>query len=283
VDSFTAGRMRSDSQFIKTLVRSLLVKNSFYYPFDSVRGVGKLYAPDSTFRIITWQIAYDEYYSRQRGAIQFRTADGSLQLVPLRDYSEFTDYPMDSVRGKDNWIGAVYYSIIKTEHNGKNYYTLFGFDQNNAQSNKKWIEVLTFDSRKQPVFGGRLFSFDKDSVRKPTLHRYSIEYKKEASTTMNYEPELGMILIDHLISESDEPELAHTYVPDGSYEGFKWVNGKWEHVEKVFNESVDMTGADIYLGKPPMGDPLIDEKGNRNEKKLEEKSQKNKDKKKDQE
>ena len=35
IDSFTAGRMRSDSQFVKTLVRGLLVKNSFYYPFQS--------------------------------------------------------------------------------------------------------------------------------------------------------------------------------------------------------------------------------------------------------
>ncbi|HWJ89996.1 MAG TPA: hypothetical protein VNR87_02745, partial [Flavisolibacter sp.] len=32
IDSFTAGRMRSDSQFVKTLVRSLQVKNSFYFP-----------------------------------------------------------------------------------------------------------------------------------------------------------------------------------------------------------------------------------------------------------
>src|SRR5829696_6860436 len=80
LDSFTAGRMRSESQFIKTFVRSLAVKNSFYYPFDSVQGIGKVYAPDSTFRIFTWQISFDDYYCRQRGCIQYRTADGSLKL-----------------------------------------------------------------------------------------------------------------------------------------------------------------------------------------------------------
>src|ERR1700750_1784423 len=73
IDSFTAGRMRSDSQFVRTLVRSLQVKNSFYYPFDSVKGIGKVYAPDTSFRIITWQISFDDYYCRQRGAIQYRT------------------------------------------------------------------------------------------------------------------------------------------------------------------------------------------------------------------
>ena len=249
VDSFTAGRMRSDSQFVKTLVRSLQVKNSFYFPFDSVRGIGKLYAPDSSFRILTWQISFDEYYTRQRGAIQYKTNNGSLKLVPLWDASEFTDYPMDSVCTKDNWIGAVYYNMILTKHNGKNYYTLFGFDANSIRSNKKWIEVLTFDNRNMPVFGGKYFSYERDSIKKPDQYRFSIEYKKEASTLVNYEPELGLILVDHLISETDEPDLPWTFVPDGSYEGFKWDKGKWIHIDKVFNESLED-------GQAPVPNPI---------------------------
>jgi hypothetical protein len=253
VDSFTAGRMRNDSLFVKTLVRSLQVKNSFYYPFDSVQGIGNLYAPDSTFRIITWQIAFDDYYCRQRGAIQYRTANGSLKLVPLWDASEFTDYPQDEVRSKDNWIGAVYYNMILTKHNGKNYYTLFGFDSHSARSNKKWIEVLSFDSRNMPVFGGKFFTFEKDSVKRSPQDRFSIEYKKQASTLVNYEPDLGLILVDHLISESDEPELPWTLVPDGDYEGFKWQNGKWVHIDKVFNEKLED-------GEAPVPVPLRDGK-----------------------
>ena len=269
IDSFTAGRMRSDSQFVKTLVRSLQVKNSFYFPFDSVQGIGKLYAPDSTFRIITWQISFDDYYCRQRGAIQYRTPDGSLKLVPLRDYSEFTTNAMDSVRNKDNWIGAVYYNMIKTQYNGKNYYTLFGFDENGVRSNKKWIEVLTFDDRNMPVFGGRYFSYEKDSVKRPAQYRFSIEYKKDAATTVNFDPDMNMILIDHLVSESDEPNLAYTYVPDGDYEGFKWVNGKWLHVNKVFTEKLED-------GQAPVPDPIRDGAGNTNAEKLKQQSQKNK-------
>jgi hypothetical protein len=269
IDSFTAGRMRSDSQFVKTLVRGLLVKNSFYYPFDSVKGIGKVYAPDSSFRIITWQLAFDDYYCRQRGAIQFRTPDGSLKLVPLRDYSEFAEDPMDSIRNKDTWIGAVYYNIIQTKHNGKNYYTLFGFDQHSVRSNKKWIEVLTFDSRNMPVFGGKYFSFEKDSVKRAAQFRYSIEYKKEASTTVNFDPELNMILIDHLVSESDEPELAYTFIPDGDYEGFKWENGKWIHIDKVFHEKLED-------GQAPVPDPLRDGSGNADDQKLKDRSEKNK-------
>lgn len=274
IDSLPANRMRSDSHFIKTLLRSIHVKNSFYFPFDSVRGIGNLYAPDSTFRIITWSLSYSEDFNSQRGVIQFKTADGSTKYIPLIDNSHRTPFPEDSVRGARNWIGAIYYNIIQTKHKGKNYYTLFGFDPHGIRSNKKWIEVLTFDSNRMPVFGGQYFSFEKDSVKRPVQMRYAIEYKKEASSTVNFDPELNLILVDHLVSESDEPELAFTLVPDGDYEGFKWVNGKWLHIDKVFHEKLED-------GQAPVPDPLRDIRGNTNEEKLKQQSDKNKGRKKD--
>ena len=271
VDSFTAGRMRSDSQFVRTLVRSLQVKNSFYYPFDSIRGISKLYAPDSSFRIFSWSISFDDYYSRQRAAIQYKTADGSLKLVPLRDFSEFTAKATDSIRTKDNWIGAVYYRIIKTEHNGKPYYTLFGFDDHSVRSNKKWIDVLSFDKNNMPVFG-TAFSFENDSIKKPEQKRFFIEYKKEASTFVNYDPDLNLIIYDHLISETDEPDKPYTFIPDGDSEGFVWKGGKWVHNDKVFDFKLED-------GQAPMPDPVRDTDGKNNEEKLQQQSNKNKGKK----
>ena len=267
----TADRMRQDSLFVKTLIRSLQTKHSFYYPFDSVKGISHLYAPDSSFRIFTWQLNFDNdyMYNRQRGAIQFRTADGSLKLTPLRDYSEFADNPLDSARTKNNWIGAVYYNIIKTSYNGKNYYTLFGFDGNSYRTTKKWIDVLTFDAENNPVFGGqKFFSFEKDSIKKKPQHRYAIEYKKEASATVNFDQDMQMIVIDHLISETNEPEYAWTFVPDGDYEGFKWVAGKWQHVDKVYDFKLED-------GAFPMPDALKDQEGGSDEQKLSDRTKKN--------
>ncbi|MFL5787227.1 MAG: hypothetical protein ACJ748_04180, partial [Flavisolibacter sp.] len=228
-----------------------------------------LMAPDSSFKIFTWQVAFNEYYSRQRGAIQLHTNDGSLRLIPLRDFSEFTDNAMDSVRTKDNWIGAVYYNITENKYNGKNYYTLFGYDANTIHSNKKWIEVMTFDNRNMPVFGGPYFDFPDDSLKRGMKYRYSIEYKKEAATTVNYNPDMNLILVDHLISESNEPDNPWTYIPDGDYEGFKWQNGKWVHVDKVFNQKLED-------GQFPIPDPIRDAQGNNDEQKLKDRSDKNK-------
>lgn len=268
-DSLTEDRMVSDSIFTKTLVRALQIKNSFYYPFDSLLGISKLYAPDTSFRIFTWVIAYDDYYVRQRGAIQFRTADGSLKLLPLRDVSEFTDKAIDSVRTRGNWIGAMYYNIIKTQYRGKNYYTLFGFDNNNAMSSMKWIEVLSFNEKNEPIFGGPFFSYEKDSIPKPTQYRFNIEFKKGTRVLVDYIEDLQMILVDHLVSENDDTEHQWTYIPDGDQEGFKWENGKWMHIDKVFTYK-------LQDGQAPVGDPILDPKGNKDEKKLQEKTDKNK-------
>ncbi len=123
-------RLVADSIFTRMFVKALRTPYSFKYPFDSVITVSKLYAPDSTFRIFTWQFQRDESYFRQRGAIQMKTKDGSLKLFPLLDASQFTNNPTDSVRTNTNWIGAIYYNIIAKEYQGKKYYTLFGFDDN---------------------------------------------------------------------------------------------------------------------------------------------------------
>jgi len=213
----------------------------------------------------------DEYVYLQKGAIQMNTPDGSLKLFPLFDYSMYTAKPQDSIRTRNNWIGAIYYRIIEKESNGRKYYTLLGFDDYSINSNKKWIEVLHFNDNGDPVFGGPFFSFKNDTAKRPIAARFNIEYKKEAKTFFNYDPELDMIVFDHLIPENDEPEKKFTYIPDGDFEAFKWQNGQWIHVDKVFN----FTLKDKDFPKDAM---IYDDAGNVNEQQLEEASRKNMDK-----
>jgi hypothetical protein len=269
LDTVPAGRLLAYKDFVPTFIRALKVKNSFYHPFDSVLGISKLYAPDSSFRIFTWYMEVDDYQGFQRGFIQMRTTNGSLKGFFLFDNSEYAEN-VNTLVGRDStWIGAVYYNIVKTQYKGKNYYTLFGLDRYSVRSTKKWIEVLSFNEKNEPVFGGPFFTFQNDSIPKPTLSRFSIEFKKEARTYVNYEPEMQMILLDHLISETNEPENPWSFVPDGDYEGFKWQDGKWVHVDKVFNFKLED-------GQAPVDDPIMDLKGNKNEEKLRLKSESNK-------
>lgn len=226
-------RFQADSMFTRMLVRALKVNHSFSYPFDSLQTVSRLYAPDSSFRIFTWQLVQDEASFRRHGAIQMKTADGSLLLFPLIDKTQQVDNIQNTVTGNTNWIGAIYYKIIQTSYQQKKFYTLLGYDEHSFRSTKKRIEVLTFDNGK-PVFGGPYFSFEQDTVPKPVQYRFEIEYKKDGNASIKYDEELGMIIYDHLISENNQPGKAYTYVPDGDYEGFKWEKGKWLHIDKVF-------------------------------------------------
>jgi hypothetical protein len=210
----------------------------------------------------------------QEGAIQMRTPDGSLKLFPLFDASMFTDHPLDSVRSRKNWIGAIYYRIIEKTWQGRNYYTLLGFDDYSESSNKKWMEVLTFDQNGEPRFGGPYFSFAQDSVRKPVQYRFNIEYKKEAGTRFNYDPELDMVVYDHLVPEGNQPQKKDTYIPDGDFEAFQWKDGHWLHVQReLFNFK-------LKDGQFPMEAKMLDDQGKANEALLQEQSEKNLQKKK---
>jgi hypothetical protein len=198
-------------------------------------------------------VSRDADLHRRHGAIQMRTADGSLKLFPLIDRSIIIKNQEDTVTNNEWWIGAIYYKILKNVYNNKSYYTLLGYDENSIRSTKKRIEVLSFDVKGNPVFGGPFFTFDKDTIRKPIQTRYSIEYKKNGNARIVYDDDLNMIIYDHLISESNEPAKKYTYIPDGDYEGFKWLNGKWQHIEKVFNQKLED-------GQAPMVKPVTEKK-----------------------
>lgn len=234
-------RFKADSAFTRGLVRALRTPHSFRYRFDSLVTISQQYAPDSSFRIFTWQLQMEDMnHFRQKGAIQMRTTDGSLKLIPLFDASKFTEAPFDSVRTQQNWIGAVYYNIIQTSHNNRKYYTLFGYDEHDARSTRKWMEVLTFDVNGNPQFGGRYFNYREDDIKpKQPAFRFCLEYKKDANAKLNYDPELNMIVMAHLVSEEGDNKKKHTLVPYGTFEGFKWLGGKWVHQADITEVNPD--------------------------------------------
>lgn len=255
-----AERFAADSQFTKIFVRALKIKNSFYYPFDSLLTISKLEPDDSSFRIFTWQMVVNDNVTRQHGAIQMKTADGSLKLFPLIDKSDVTKNVEDTIGNNFGWMGAVYYKIIEKHAFSNNFYTLLGYDENNINSNKKVIEILTFKDG-QPIFGGSYFSFQDNSIIKESRARYIMEYKKNASPRLTYDPDQDMIIYEHLISESGEPQKKYTYIPDGDYEGLKWIDGKWVHIQKVFTQKTPE-------GQEPLPQPVLDAQGNIDESKL---------------
>ena len=249
-----SARFSADSSFTRTLMRSLLVRYSFQYRFDSLENISIQYAPDSSFRIFTWQLELSDNMVRHHGVIQMNTPDGLLRRFPLIDKTVVTGNIHDTVANNMNWIGAVYYRIIQKKYNGRNYYTLLGFDANNIRSDRKIIEILSFQNN-EPVFGGRNFRFEPGAPQASRpISRFIMEYKKDAGPRLTYDPEQDMIVYEHLVSESGETNKRYTYIGDGDYEGFKWENGAWVHIPKVFTYITPQ-------GQEPIPKPLKDNGG----------------------
>ena len=228
-----ADRFLADSAFTRIFVRALKTKNSFTHPFDSIINISKLYAPDSSFKIFTWQLMINENTIRQHGAIQIKTTDGSLKVFPLIDKSDIIINQTDSISDNNGWMGAVYYKIIQKEYKGETFYTLLGFDENNIKSDKKIMDVLQFINGK-PIFGNKLFVIENSNQYQKQMARYILEYKKEAAARLTFDEDLGAIVFDELTSESNTPNKKWTLVPDGEYNGFVWKNGKWVLTTNLF-------------------------------------------------
>lgn len=261
----TSDRLRADSFFTRIFVRALAINNSFKYPFDSVQ-IAKLTAPDTAFKLFTWQVETGKNKLRQRGVIQYNTPDGKLIITPLIDNSEYSN-DLNAINDNRNWIGAIYYKILLNNHYGKKYYTLIGYDDNNTESNKKWIDVISFNEPYKPQFGAAIFNH----TTKGLLNRIGIEYKKDSKIKVNYDEEQQMIIYDHLTSESGFVNKRSTYVADGDYEGLKWNNGQWQHQEKVMCNCPLSTKEN----KDKVNESLFDNAGQKNENKLQEKSKNN--------
>jgi hypothetical protein len=227
-------RQSSCYQFIRTMVRALKVESSFEFAFDSLKRISILTSDDRSFRILNWMLPFADSTYRYYGTIQMNSPK-QLKLFPLFDYSAFILKPADTITNHEHWIGALYYKMMEVKNSaGKPYYMLFGWDGNNPASNQKLLEVLSFNSKKQPVFGAAIFDFGKYDERNKSK-RFILEYKETAQCTLHYDQEMQMIVFDHLQPESPSTKDDHsTYVPDGTYEGFRWENGKWHYAENVF-------------------------------------------------
>ena len=241
-------------KFIPELIAALKTDNSFYYPFDSLAEMSKVYPPDSSFRILTWQMHYPKGRFRYYGVIQMRST--KLKMFPLRDLRDTLPFHTQQQLTASNWYGQIYYKIIEKMVNKKTYYTLFGFEAADFISRRKIIDILTFDENSKPHFGAPMFDFKYDDSSHlkmvDTMSRFFIEYKWSASPTLNYDYNKDMIVFDHLAPPNPKAEGVYfTYVEDGTYEGFKWMGNHWQWVEKVFTFSIDDND------NPPIPSPLF--------------------------
>ncbi len=215
-------------RIIKSLSRALKVKNSFYYRWDSTLPWKVLMPEDGSFKVFTWYTRSDIDLYKYFGTVQMRS--DTLKMFPLIDYSDFTDHQEDINVDNGNWIGALYYGIKTVKAGKKTYYTLFGWDGNNKTSNKKIMEIVSFNKQGKIRFGAPIIDMGKGKI----LNRFILEFSDEATATLAYNDSEKKVIYDHIIPNGDALEgFFGNYIPDGTYEGFEWKKGKWKHVSEI--------------------------------------------------
>lgn len=242
-DSADITRMAACHKLIPMLVKALKFENSFHYKFDRLHTISIQYAPDSSFRIFTWQLYVNKDDYRYFGAIQMNTP--ALKLFALSDRSMKVEDPENEILSPEKWYGSLYYNIREFKSGKEKKYLLFGYDAFSYWEKRKIIDVLSFKDG-QPVFGAPVF-VTKEPEKNFTKNRFVLQYSSEASARLNYDEEMKMIVYDHM--EAMATERGVILVPDGTYEAYEYSKGVWKHIDKLENTIMDT---------PPIPMPVLD-------------------------
>lgn len=220
----------ANQTFTNTLKQIFKIKESFDYPFDSLKHLGKIKSEDKRLRVFTWNVPQKDGTQKYYGFILYKEKrNGSFSVTELVDNRKSIVDPIREILSSKQWFGALYYSIIDKKIKGKSYYFLLGLDFNNLFSSKKIIDVISFGKDSQPIFGASLFK-----VGEINLSRVIFEYSARATMTLRYNPETNTITFDHLSPSKPEYDQNYQfYGPDFSYDGFTFEKGTWVYVRNL--------------------------------------------------
>lgn len=203
---------------------------SFHQPLGKIRYLGDIYSPDGAFRMITWNNSLKDGTYNYICFVQMApNKNGESIWHELKDHHKTIRRPETKRLDKENWYGALYYSIIPFKRNKTICYALLGWEGNNKFSNKKIVECLTFTKSQEPVFEQTAFKSGKLNKR-----RIIFEYSKEAYLMLRYNEDLKTIIFNRL--EPPKPELKGLYSyyqPSTIFDGLKLQKQEWVTIEDI--------------------------------------------------
>lgn len=227
-------------KFNEIFLTTLSAKNSFNYPFDSLKWISKQVPADSTFRIFSWQLMKSNNEFEYFGVIQTKE-----NLFVLKD-NKWQNYDIDyEVFTPSNWYGQIYFNLHQVLVNDKPEYLVFGLKILPDKIKIKTLESLYFENG-NPKFGKGIF---EDTLNKKLFkNRVVLLTSLESNSRLVFDNELDMIIFDHtiVIPSSYDPNAKKLIVADGTYHGYKLKNDKWHFIDNVFPQKYD---------KPPMLNP----------------------------
>jgi len=231
----------------KLLENKLLFDNDFSH-FERLATV---ISADKKVKICTWNVEYSSGEHFFYGGLAINTSSNPI-VYELKDKRKSAENPLQSVMTPDNWYGCIYYDIIENRYEKNTYYTLIGFSGNNAFSQIKLVDILTFSDNEKPnpKFGLNMFT-----DRYKNNRRLIFEYGKNTTMMLRYDSNFNMIVIDNLSPSA--PQFYNDfryYGPDLSYNGLRFDKGKWIYEDEIDfkdNKNIEKTPQRIKRQRIP--------------------------------
>jgi len=247
-------RLDLSSQFVNDFGAILKKRSSFSYPFDSLKGITSVSAPDSRFRLFTWTVSLTGGGVRYFGLGQGNDKkNDSLTVIRLVDRTDSIAEPETFAGPPDDWYGAVYYEVIPVKVPGQGtVYTLLGWKGISPLVCSRLIEPMIFKTDSSIVFGSNIFSSEKPLPDKRIIFRYSarasmvLTYEKQAVVTARqwnasrhqFETKRirkFMIVCDRILPSAAEMEGRYEYYLPSSdvMDGYVFENGCWNLLKEI--------------------------------------------------
>ncbi len=207
----------------------LYMPESFFYPFDSLRFVGKVFSTDSLIRIYTWNLPRVDGTHDYYGFIQRKPEDTQKPwFVELKKGKDGLEGSENKTFSANEWYGCLYYEIVPFELNRARYYLLLALDLNDFFTNRKIIDVLRLE-KEEAWFGAPVFLLGRQMQK-----RVIFEYSSRAVMSLRYDFTRKMIIHDHLSPSQPRYRGQYRfYGPDFSYDGFVFENNHWRQVRDI--------------------------------------------------
>lgn len=234
-------RLALNNVFFEELLSLLQPGNTYALSFDSLN-IGKIEAPDKSFRMFNWNIQQNNGKNIYYLIIKHSQSGQAIALNPVEAREELSD---TEIFRNGEWPGGLYYKIIQRKEAGLRGYTLLSWDGFSRRTSRKCIEFLEFDSEGIPVFGSPKFK-TKQGIR----NRVNSEYSSEASFTQSYDRQKitlvnvrksqrkvddEVIVLDRLVPLNESLEGQRwAYVPAGNiYDAYVIFRNQWTFVEDI--------------------------------------------------
>jgi hypothetical protein len=234
-------KLIANDSFLKQFQAILDSNVSATLLLDSISGITQVASGDGKIKIFTWNVPMLDGTNKYFGFIQL--INSNISVIKLTSVGYDSDDFSNATFTAQSWYGALYYKLIETKINECTIYTLLGWDGYTTESDRKIIDVISFDNAGNITFGMPVFK-----TAQGIKSRIVLEYSEKANALLRYDYQairiekrkkikkesVWLIVMDRLIpiDPSLKGKLKY-YVPAGDvYDGFIW-NNYWVLVEDV--------------------------------------------------